>query len=92
MDTNGWTLDIGSSTNGRAYRMFGRDKYTLDFTGWNGYLGWTAREATDALHNIANGMYAAHMAVLSGQNAHTLAELKSGNWPDRARFVYQGGL
>lgn len=50
-----WTLQEGSQTNGRAWRMFqlvpgGGHR---DLLGSDGYLGWTTREAYGALHALA---------------------------------------
>ena len=53
------TLQEGSKTHGRAYRLFrtfrGQNQYEALGT-VNGYLGMTKREAWDMLHSLARTM------------------------------------
>jgi len=56
-ETHRWTLQQGSQTNGRAWRMYrvNQNGGLRDVLGSDGYLGWTTREAYDALHALARG-------------------------------------
>jgi len=46
-------LQEGSQANGRAYRVVTSDQREAPGTGDRGYIGWTAREAYEALFMMA---------------------------------------
>jgi len=58
-------IEHGSRTNGRAYRIFyipAGESGHHSIPDWpfdRGYMGWTAREAADALRLFIAGMFAA---------------------------------
>lgn len=55
VDTTDWTLERGSVTYGRAWRIFRRDPRTgaLHSCGADDYLGSNQREAYTALYGMA---------------------------------------
>jgi hypothetical protein len=59
-DADCWTLQTGSKTYGRAFRLFVRDPQTGGLSSvpglTSGYLGTTAREAASALDMLAVGL------------------------------------
>ncbi len=63
IDPSEWVLQEGSAANGHAYRVFRQPVgqsglWSLDFTDHNGYLGMTAREASDRLMAYASAWWA----------------------------------
>jgi hypothetical protein len=57
--TAGWTLQEGSPSNGRAWRLFARTGNTggLSYAvSHNGYIGWNAREALEHVRGLHQGM------------------------------------
>ncbi len=58
-----FTLDIGSKTYGRAWRLFvmkpGTSGHYNPPAGISDYLGWTKAEATSTLHALTSGLEAA---------------------------------
>jgi hypothetical protein len=59
-DADRWTLQTGSKTYGRAYRLYARDPRTGGLGSVpglaDGYLGMTAREAAHSLDMLATGL------------------------------------
>lgn len=65
VDTDHWTLQVGSPTNGRAWRLQVRDPETGGLSnipgggvGYAGYIGWSAREAHAHLSGALSTFYA----------------------------------
>src|SRR5688500_11248325 len=61
IDTSDWLLAEGNATQGRPYRLQGRDgtgTRDLGFTSGNGFLGTTARQARDTLYAYASAWWA----------------------------------
>jgi len=56
LDATGWELETGSKANGITWKLttgFGRGS-RVELGGWDTcFLGWTAAEAYDTLHRLA---------------------------------------
>lgn len=63
-EDEGWHLQTGSPSNGRAWRMFRvSDSGSLHSFYWTtDYLGWTAKEAFERLDGIIVGIEATRIA------------------------------
>ncbi len=59
-DADRWTLQTGSKTYGRAFRLYARDPQTGGLSSVaglsDGFLGVTAREAASSLDMLATGL------------------------------------
>lgn len=61
IDTSRWTMQTGSATYGRAYRLYERDPHTgglSNLFGYDGYLGMTRRETQASLDAMARAWWA----------------------------------
>lgn len=59
LDVSGWALIQGSTTYGRAWRVYRVDPTSgghHDFLGSDGYLGLTTRSAYESLHAMARAL------------------------------------
>jgi hypothetical protein len=60
-----WSVQEGSQTYGRAWRLFVRDERgALSSTGLPDYLGWSAREARDTLDAYTSALWFAARSPL----------------------------
>lgn len=61
IDASRWTMQTGSATNGRAYRLLERDPHNSGESylfGSDGFLGMTRREAGATLDAMARAWWA----------------------------------
>lgn len=56
-DTEGWTMQEGSSTYGRAFRIYTATGERAPGAEWAGYIGSTRREAFQALTHMHSLMW-----------------------------------
>lgn len=56
-DIEGWMFEEGSASDGRSFRVYGKDYSSAPGASGDGYIGWSRREAYDTLSRMANLMF-----------------------------------